>query len=68
MTTAVAKHDVKVLMKDDRFSNFIKGHKYRCMIKGNDVFLIDEDNYGYATNTSEVSEDFEIAEIENKEA
>lgn len=28
---ARAKHDIKVLMEDNRFSNFLKGNEYRCM-------------------------------------
>ena len=28
---AKAKHDVKVLMEDNRFSNFKEGNEYRCM-------------------------------------
>lgn len=60
MTKAVAKHNVKVLMECGRFSNFIKGHSYRCMIKGNDVFLTYEDKYGYQTDLSDLHDDFEI--------
>lgn len=60
MTKAVAKRDIKILMEGGRFSNFIKGHSYRCMIKGNDVFLTDEDKYGYHTDLSDFHEDFEV--------
>lgn len=62
MRKAVAKHHVTVLMEDNRFSNFVRGHTYRCMIKGNDVFLIDEDKYGYQTNLSDFHRSFEFVE------
>ena len=60
MTKAVAKHNLNVLMEGVRFSNFIKGHSYRFMIKVNDVFLTDEDKYGYQTDLSDFYDDFEI--------
>lgn len=31
---AKAKHDVKALMEDNRFSNFKEGNEYRCMMHG----------------------------------
>lgn len=39
---ARAKQDVKVLMEDDRFSDFRKGNEYRCMYIGENIILIDE--------------------------
>ena len=45
---AKAKHDVKVLMEDNRFSNFLKGKEYRCM------------KCGYKTDMKSFDEDFEI--------
>ena len=65
MATARAKNDVKILMEDRRFSNFIKGNTYRCMIKGEDVYLIDEDKYGFQTDLSGFHEDFEILNKED---
>ena len=50
MAIVKAKDDIKVLMEDGRFSNFIKGHTYRCMFKGEDVYIIDEDKYGFQTD------------------
>ena len=44
---AKAKHDVKVLMEDNRFSNFLKGKEYRCMNHGDNMILIDENKCGY---------------------
>lgn len=60
MGTAKAKHDVKILMEDKRYSNFIKGHIYRYMLKENDVILVDEDRYGYCTDLIDFYKDFEI--------
>lgn len=59
---AKAKNDVKIFMESWRFSNFIKGNTYRYMIKGNDVYLIDEDKYGFLTDLTEFQKDFEIVE------
>ena len=30
----IAKNDVRILMEDGRYSKFIKGNEYRCMLKG----------------------------------
>lgn len=57
---AKAKNDVRVLMEDGRYSNFIKGNEYRCMLRGESVILIDEDNMGYSTDIENFEEDFEI--------
>lgn len=57
---AKAKHDVKVLMEDNRFSNFIKGNEYRCMIHGEDMILIDEDKCGYTTDMESFNKDFDL--------
>ena len=56
---ARAKHDIKVLMEDNRFSNFLKGNEYRCM-QHNNIILIDEDKCGYKTDMKSFDEDFEI--------
>lgn len=41
-----AKEDVRILMQDNRYSNFIKGNIYRA-IKHNDcVIILDEDRCG----------------------
>lgn len=47
---AKAKHDVKVLMEDNRFSNFKEGNEYRCMMRGENMILIDENKCGYTTD------------------
>lgn len=57
---AIAKNDVRVLMEDGRYSNFIKGNEYRCMLKGGGAVLIDEDKMGYSTDMETFEEDFEI--------
>lgn len=57
---ARAKHDVKVLMEDNRFSNFLKGKEYRCMNHGDNMILIDENKWGYKTDKKSFDEDFEI--------
>lgn len=57
---AKAKHDVKVLMEDNRFSNFIKGNEYRCMMRGENMILIDENKCGYTTDIKTFNEDFII--------
>lgn len=57
---AKAKHDVKVLMEDNRFSNFLKGKEYRCMNHGDNMILIDENKWGYKTDKKSFDEDFEI--------
>ena len=57
---AKAKTDVKVLMEDGRYSNFIKGSEYRCMLRGEGVILIDEDKMGYSTDMEHFEEDFEL--------
>lgn len=57
---AKAKTDVKVLMEDGRYSNFIKGNEYRCMLRGEGVILIDEDKMGYSTDMEHFEEDFEL--------
>lgn len=57
---ARAKHDVKVLIEDNRFSNFLKGNEYRCIKHGEDMVLIDENKRGYRTDMKSFDEDFEI--------
>lgn len=57
---AIAKHDVRILMEGNRFSNFIAGHEYRCMIRGTDIILIDEDKYGFITDKKSFYEDFQL--------
>lgn len=57
---AKAKHDVKVLMEDNRFSNFKEGKEYRCMMHGKNMILIDEDKCGYTTNMETFNEDFDL--------
>lgn len=57
---ARAKHDVKVLMEDNRFSDFLKGNEYRCLKHGEDMVLIDENKRGYRTDMKSFNEDFEI--------
>lgn len=57
---AKAKHDVKILMEDNRFSNFKKGKEYRCMMRGEDMILIDEDKCGYVTDMKTFDEDFDL--------
>ena len=58
---AIAKHDVKVLMKDGRFSDFREGEKYRCMLRGNGAILIDENKTGFLCEDMETFEaDFEL--------
>lgn len=57
---ARAKHDVKVLMEDDRFSDFQKGNEYRCMYIGENIILIDEQHKGYKTDMGTFNEDFEM--------
>lgn len=59
---ATAKHDVKILMEDGRFSNFRKGNEYRCMRKGDEMVLIDENKCGYICAFECFDEDFEIVE------
>lgn len=60
---AKAKHDVKVLMEDNRFSNFVKGNEYRCMKRGEDMILIDEDKCGYITDMKTFNKDFDLIMI-----
>ena len=57
---ARAKNDVRVLMEDGRYSNFIKGNEYRCMLRGERAILIDEDKMGYSTDMEHFDEDFEM--------
>lgn len=57
---ARAKRDIKVLMEDNRFSNFLKGNEYRCIEHNGDMVLIDEDKCGYKTDMKSFNEDFEI--------
>ena len=57
---AIAKNDVKVLMEDGRYSNFIKGNEYRCMLRGEGVILIDEDKMGFSTDMNTFEEDFKL--------
>lgn len=60
---AKAKNDVRVLMEDGRYSNFIKGNEYRCILRGSggeQAVLIDEDKNGYATDINHFNEDFEL--------
>ena len=56
----IAKNDVRILMEDGRYSKFIKGNEYRCMLKGEWAILIDEDKMGYSTDMETFEEDFEI--------
>ena len=55
---AIAKHDVRILMEGNRFSNFITGHEYRCMVRETDVVLSDEDGCGFITDKESIDEDF----------
>lgn len=58
---AKAKHDVKVLMVDNRFSNFIAGNEYQCMLKGNGIILMDENKTGFKCDTmTDFENDFEL--------
>ena len=58
---AKAKHDVKILMEDNRFSDFREGKEYRCMLRGNGAILIDENKTGFACDSMETfEEDFEL--------
>ena len=57
---ARAKQDVKVLMEDNRFSDFRKGNEYRCMYIGENIILIDEQHMGYKTDIETFNEDFEM--------
>ncbi len=58
---ARAKHDVRILMEDGRFSNFKQEKEYRCMLKGNSVILIDENGMGFLCDTMEdFRYDFEL--------
>lgn len=66
MAIVKAKDDIKVLMEDGRFSNFIKGHTYRCMFKGEDVYIIDEDKYGFQTDLDIFHENFQVISNEIK--
>lgn len=60
---ARAKHDVKILMEDGRFSDFRKENEYRCMPKGNDtMILIDEQRTGFTCDMESFEEDFELVE------
>lgn len=57
---AKAKHNVKVLMEDNHFSNFKEGNEYRCIGHNGDMILIDENKCGYRTDMKSFNEDFEI--------
>lgn len=58
---ARAKHDVRILMEDVRFSNFKQGKEYKCMLKGNSVILVDENRMGFLCDTMEdFRYDFEL--------
>ncbi len=58
---ARAKHDVKILMEDGRFSDFREGNEYRCMLRGGDtVILIDEQKTGFTCDMKSFEEDFEM--------
>ena len=60
---AKAKHDVKVLFKDNRFRNFIEGNEYRCMMRGENMILLDENKYGYTTDMKTFNEDFDLISL-----
>lgn len=57
---AKAKHDVKVLMLDKTFSDFIEGNEYNCIEHNGDMILIDENKRGYRTNMEEFNENFDL--------
>lgn len=57
---AKAKHDVKVLMEDNRFSNFKEENEYRCMMCGKNMILIDEDKCEYTTDMETFNKDFDL--------
>lgn len=60
---ARAKHDVKILMEDGRFSDFREGNEYKCMLRGDDtVILIDEQRTGFTCDMESFKEDFEMVE------
>lgn len=55
---AIAKNDVRVLMEDGRFSKFIEGNIYRCMLRGDGVVLIDENKTGFTCDMDSFKSDF----------
>lgn len=57
---AKAKEDIKILMKDNRFSNFVKGNSYRWLIKGDLFYLIDEDRKGFCCTEEEFCTYFDV--------
>lgn len=57
---AKAKHDVKVLMLDKTFSDFIEGHEYRGIEHNGNIVLIDENKRGYRTNIENFNENFDL--------
>lgn len=60
---ARAKHNVKILMEDGRFSYFREGNEYRCMLRGNNtIILIDEQRTGFICDMESFGEDFELIE------
>lgn len=58
--TAIAKKDVKVLMELGGFSDFRKGNTYRCMVRENEMVLIDENHMGFSCKKTEFEENFEL--------
>ena len=61
---AKAKRDVKVLMEDDRFSDFRKGNMYLCMERVDGFVLMDEQRCGFICSKEEFAENFELIEEE----
>ena len=62
MGKAKAKNNIRILMEDGRYSNFIKGNEYRFMLKNGGVYLIDEDKMGFFTDMKNFEDEFELVE------
>ena len=59
---ARAIDDLAALRQDGRFTNFIKGNTYLCMLKGETYILMDEDKMGFSIDKELFDRFFELQE------
>lgn len=59
---AKARDDLAALRQDGRFTNFVKGHTYLCMLNGENFILLDEDKMGFSIDKELFNEYFELQE------
>ena len=58
----IARDNLAALRQDGRFTNFIKGHVYLCMLNAGKFILLDEDKIGFSIDKELFDIYFELLE------